>query len=76
MATDSTNLGQVHHARGHLDQAEAMYRKALLLFQEMRAVPRIAMVQGLLNRVAKQREAPGPCSRTPLRLLLETFVEM
>jgi lipopolysaccharide biosynthesis regulator YciM len=63
MATDFANLGRVHNARGGLDQAEALYHRAQLLFQEMRAVPKITMVQGLLNGVSRQREAFSPSKR-------------
>jgi hypothetical protein len=57
---DSASLGQVQQARGDLARAEALYRKALLLFQEMRAAPKITMVEGLLNRVSRQPEVLSP----------------
>jgi tetratricopeptide (TPR) repeat protein len=63
IATDYAGLGQVHQARGDLGQAEALYRRALLLFQEMKAAPKISMVQGLLHRVSKPREALVPSKR-------------
>jgi tetratricopeptide (TPR) repeat protein len=42
------NLGNVYQIRGDLDQAEAMYRKSLALFQEIRAAPEVKQVQELL----------------------------
>lgn len=57
---DSASLGQVQQARGDLARAEALYRKALLLFQEMRAAPKITMVEGLLNRVSRHPEVLSP----------------
>ena len=55
MATAYTSLGHVHRALGDLPQAEAPYKKALLLFQEMNAMPKIAMVQGLLEQATHPR---------------------
>jgi hypothetical protein len=54
------SLGQVQQDRGDLARAEALYRKALLLFQQMRAAPKITRVEGLVNRVSRQREALSP----------------
>jgi hypothetical protein len=50
----------VQQDRGDLARAEALYRKALLLFQQMRAAPKITRVEGLVNRVSRQREALSP----------------
>jgi hypothetical protein len=51
-------------ARGQLDEAEALYRQALLLFQEMKVVPKIASVQTLLDSMSKQRQATSPSRAT------------
>jgi tetratricopeptide (TPR) repeat protein len=59
-ATDSASLGQVRQAHGDLARAEALDRKGLLLLQEMRAAPKITVVEGLLNRVSRQPEVLSP----------------
>jgi tetratricopeptide (TPR) repeat protein len=48
VAIGSGNLGNVYRTRGELDKAEAMYKKALALFQELGATPQVEQVQGLL----------------------------
>jgi Flp pilus assembly protein TadD len=48
MANNYVNLGIVYRIRGDLEEAEAMYRKALTLFQEIRAAPQVKQVQELL----------------------------
>jgi len=37
--------------RGDLDQAEAMYRKSLGLFQEVGTAPKVELVRGLFERL-------------------------
>ncbi len=57
LAVGYTNLGNVYRIRGDLDQAVAMYEKALVLFQAVGAEPQIAKVQGLLDAVKEQQIA-------------------
>jgi protein O-GlcNAc transferase len=49
-----SNLGIVYRIRGDLDQAEAMYRKSLILFQEIHAASQVKYVQGLLHALRVQ----------------------
>jgi tetratricopeptide (TPR) repeat protein len=49
LASAYGNLGIVYQIRGDLDQAEAMHRRALELFQEIRGAPQIEKVQNLLD---------------------------
>jgi protein O-GlcNAc transferase len=54
MAGNYYNLGDVYKHRGDLTQAEAMYRQALILFQEMGATPFIEKVRALLDELRVQ----------------------
>ena len=45
MAHAYKNLGSVYDIRGDLEQAEAMYKKSLALFQEIGAAPQVKHIR-------------------------------
>jgi len=54
MANQYGNLGNIYQTRGDLDEAEAMYRKALGLFRDVGAVLQVKHVQGLLEGLSDE----------------------
>jgi tetratricopeptide (TPR) repeat protein len=57
MASAYTNLGNMYGRQGDLDQAEALYRKALTLFQEIGAFAQVEQVQKSL-RILRAQGSP------------------
>jgi tetratricopeptide (TPR) repeat protein len=53
MARNYGNLGNVYSDRGELNQAEAMYRRALTLFKATGAEREIAQVRGALEHLKR-----------------------
>ncbi len=53
LAVASGNLGIVYQTRGDLDQVEAMYEKALALFESMGARPQVEQVRALIEVLRK-----------------------
>ncbi|MBU2549237.1 MAG: tetratricopeptide repeat protein, partial [Proteobacteria bacterium] len=55
MANQYGNLGNVSQTRGDLEQAEAMYRKSLSLFESLGAKPMVEKVKGLLLELKNKK---------------------
>jgi Tfp pilus assembly protein PilF len=55
MAKSYLSLGLVYSTQGDLTQAEAMYRKALALFQKIGATLHIEHVQELMRALYSQK---------------------
>ena len=53
MAAAYTNLGNIYWARGDLDRAEEMYRKALDLYRQVGMARDIEKVQSWLDELAE-----------------------
>jgi protein O-GlcNAc transferase len=49
-----SNLGVIHHIREELNQAEALYEKALALFEAIGAQPEIEQVRAWLMDLPKR----------------------
>ena len=71
MAINYSSLGNVYRIQGALDQAEAMYHKALSLFQETGATVQVEQVRPC---VCFMRKAQWTVERCVLRLLLQAFI--
>jgi hypothetical protein len=48
MANDYGNLGLLYCTRGELDQAEAIFKKSLALFEEIGMKDKVERVRGML----------------------------